>query len=105
MKRTRPQRFWYGADLSGLTLLRGLSDSVVHLGDKVTLKDYPADMVTKHGRDLQGCLEVDTFMVVKTRTTVRVIWQDSSEETLRSTELVPYLNPDEYDCWYVCTLK
>jgi ubiquitin-conjugating enzyme E2 O len=73
---------------------------VVHLGDKLTLKDCPPDMTTKHGRDsAQGHVEVDVFMVVKTRTTVKVIWQDGSEESVRSTDLIPYMNPDEYDCW------
>lgn len=86
--------------MNRLTLLRGLSDMVVHLGDKLTLKDCPAGMISKHGRDsTQGFVEVDTFMVVKTRTTVKVIWQDGTEEVARSTELIPYLNPDEYDCW------
>lgn len=30
-----------------------------------------------------------------------VLWQDGSRETLSSTELIPYLNVDEHDCWYV----
>jgi ubiquitin-conjugating enzyme E2 O len=33
-------------------------------------------------------------------TTVRVIWQDGTQEDIRATELIPYLTIDEYDVWY-----
>lgn len=46
-------------------------------------------------------LEVRTFVVQETRTTIAVLWQDGTRETLNATETIPYLNPDEYDCWYV----
>ncbi|TDL28122.1 hypothetical protein BD410DRAFT_782087 [Rickenella mellea] len=99
--RQRPPRFWHSDDLNKLTLLRGLSDRIVRVGDKVTLKSTPPELITKHGRDdeLSGTIKVAHCMVKETQTTVKVLWQDGTVDTLKSTELIPYLNPDEYDCW------
>lgn len=44
---------------------------------------------------------IRTLCVQETRTAVTVLWQDGCREILSSTELIPYLNVDEYDCWYV----
>lgn len=32
---------------------------------------------------------------------VNVLWQDGTREVIDCKETVPYVNPDEYDCWYV----
>ena len=76
----------------------------MRVGFKVYLKDDAGVPVTRHGQDGEpaGSVEVNALMVKETRTTVNVLWQDGTQETLPSTELIPYLNPDEYDCWYVC---
>ena len=103
-QRQRPQKFWYGEDVSKLTLLRGISDQVVRVGDKLRLKNHPQDSITRHGRhELENgvVLVVDTFEVIKTETTVHVLWQDGSTDELKATDLIPYLSPDEYDCWFV----
>lgn len=56
--------------------------------------------ITQHGQDSQqGIFYVQIFRTKETETTVEVLWQDGSRETLRTTDLIPYLNPDEYDCW------
>ncbi|EEB96788.1 hypothetical protein MPER_04016, partial [Moniliophthora perniciosa FA553] len=34
-----------------------------------------------------------------TETTIDVLWQDGVEETVKSIDVIPYLNPDEYDTW------
>jgi ubiquitin-conjugating enzyme E2 O len=39
--------------------------------------------------------------VKETMTRVTVLWQDGASEVLDTKELIPYLNPDEYDCWCV----
>ncbi|RDB28833.1 putative ubiquitin-conjugating enzyme E2 24 [Hypsizygus marmoreus] len=100
-KKARPQRFWYGEDIAKLTLVRGHSDREMRVGDRVRLKDNAGAPFTTHGQDDQAndAVKVQTFMVAETQTTLDVLWQDGVQETLRATEVIPYLNPDEYDCW------
>lgn len=99
--RLRPARFWYGPDLAKLTLVRRRAEQALHVGDRVLLKDVADAPVTRHGKeeDPNLVLEVRTFVVQETRTTIAVLWQDGTRETLNATETIPYLNPDEYDCW------
>lgn len=75
----------------------------MHVGDRVMLKGGDNLPTTFHGRDSEppGRIEVRTLVVTETRTCVNVLWQDGSRGTLDARETVPYLNPDEYDCWYV----
>ncbi|KAK0456646.1 hypothetical protein EV421DRAFT_1886919 [Armillaria borealis] len=89
----RPQRFWYGKDISKLTLIRGRSDFQIRIGDKVNLVERTGYPVTIHGRSMQG------VPTIHTETTVDILWQDGTTETLNSVDLIPYLNTDEYDCW------
>lgn len=100
-QRLRPARFWYGPDLAKLTLVRRRAEQAMRVGDRVVLKDTPGLPVTRHGRedDVLHILEVRTFVVQETRTTVKVLWQDGTTAILDAKETVPYLNPDEYDCW------
>ncbi|KAL6309869.1 hypothetical protein BKA93DRAFT_814242 [Sparassis latifolia] len=99
--RLRPPRFWHGADLSKLTLVRRRAEQALRVGDRVILKDAAGLPVTRHGRDddPQNRIEVRTFVVQETHTTVNVLWQDGTQGTLDAKATVPYLNPDEYDCW------
>ncbi|KAG6878620.1 hypothetical protein C0993_001143 [Termitomyces sp. T159_Od127] len=98
--KTRPQRFWAGKDIRKLTLIRGRSDLEMRVGDRVRLKDNSAAPFTRHRRDdTDALLEVRLFVVTETETTLDVLWQDGTRERVRSTEVIPYLNPDEYDCW------
>lgn len=55
----------------------------------------------RHGKeeDPAGVVHVQTFAVAETETMVDVLWQDGVRDTIKSTDLIPYLNPDEYDCW------
>ena len=71
------------------------------MGDRVLLKGVNDVPVTRHGRDEgeNSGIDVRTFVVRETRTSVDVLWQDGVKETLDSKETIPYLNPDEYDCW------
>lgn len=85
--------------MSRLTLLRSLSDLEMRVGDRVTFKDESTVPGTTHGLEDGTRVVVKTFTVTETRTFVDVLWQDGTKETVRSTELIPYLNPDEYDCW------
>ncbi|KAJ7225675.1 hypothetical protein GGX14DRAFT_421669 [Mycena pura] len=97
--RQRPPQFWTGSNMSRLTLLRSLSDLEMRVGDRVTFKDESTVPGTTHGLEGGTRVVVKTFTVTETRTFVDVLWQDGTKETVRSTELIPYLNPDEYDCW------
>ncbi|KAJ7169729.1 hypothetical protein C8R46DRAFT_208451 [Mycena filopes] len=98
-KRRRPAQFWMGADTGKLTLIRSLSDLEMRVGDRVTFKDEDKVPGTTHG--LPGGLQVvvKVYTVTETQTFCDVLWQDGTKETVRSTDLIPYLNPDEYDCW------
>ena len=73
----------------------------MRVGDRVTLKNADGCPVSTHGRenDGPGIFTVRTLVVKETRTTVNVLWQDGTREALDAKETVPYLNPDEYDCW------
>ncbi|KZP16787.1 hypothetical protein FIBSPDRAFT_748048, partial [Athelia psychrophila] len=99
--RKRPERFWHEDSLSRLTLFKTRSDQDMRVGFKVYLKDDVGIPVTRHGQEGEpaGTVVVNALMVKETRTTVNVLWQDGTQETLPSTVLIPYMNPDEYDCW------
>jgi ubiquitin-conjugating enzyme E2 O len=73
----------------------------MRVGDRLFLNDAQGLPSTKHGQatDATGVLNIQTFLVSQTSTELNVLWQDGSKETLKSTEVIPYLNPDEYDCW------
>ena len=91
---------WCGESLNQLTLVRTRPDTV-QVGEKVLLKNSEGTPVTKHGKEGEGAgvVEVRHFVVRETKTTVTVLWQDDVKEIMPSTELIPFLNPDEYDCW------
>lgn len=99
--KKRPQRFWSGQDIGKLTLIRGRSDFEMRVGDRVHLKNVTGLPSTQHGREGEsaGIVHVQAFLVVETETSLDVLWQDGVHETLKSTDVIPYLNPDEYDCW------
>lgn len=53
-----------------------------------------------------GLVTVFALMVKETRSRVTVLWQDGTkDEHIDATTLIPYLNIDEYDCWYVDTIS
>ncbi|KAG1749838.1 uncharacterized protein EDB91DRAFT_1109926 [Suillus paluster] len=98
--KQRPKRFWSGEDMTKLTVIRMRLDDI-RVGDKVLLEKDVGIPVKKYGAESgpQGALTIKTLCVTETKTVVNVLWQDGSQESLPSTELIPYLNPDEYDCW------
>ena len=100
-KKTRPERFWTVLDFHKLTLIRGKSDVEMRVGDRVALKDPTGQPVTAHGSEDEdvGIVHLQTYEVIETVTMLDVLWQEGVKETLRSTELIPYVSPDEYDCW------
>lgn len=101
--KERPQRFWHGQDIKKLTFIRAQSDCEVRVGDRVRLKPTAQveAPVTRHGRPEgdDGICNIRTLLVVETQTSVDILWQDGTEETTAAKDVVPYLNPDEYDCW------
>lgn len=78
----------------------------MHVGDRVHLKDATGLPVTRHGEEGVGLgvVTVDTYLVTQTETELDVLWQDGVRETVLAKEVIPYLNPDEYDCWLVLLL-
>jgi len=98
---SRPERFWSGVELAKLKLVRSRAEWMMRVGDKVILKDAASLPSTRHGKEGEpyGIIEVRVYVVRETQTTVDVLWQDGSTETMPTTKLIPYLNPDEYDCW------
>ncbi|KAF9479723.1 hypothetical protein BDN70DRAFT_878485 [Pholiota conissans] len=99
--KQRPKRFWYGRELDKLTLIRGRSDQEMRVGDRVHLKNPTGYPYTEHGKeeDPTGVVRVQTFLVTETVTQLDVLWQDGTHEFVNATSVIPYLNPDEYDCW------
>ncbi|CAL1695554.1 unnamed protein product [Somion occarium] len=99
--RNRPQRFWYGSDLSKLTLVRRRAEQAMRVGDRVLLKNPNQSPATVHGRegDPAGSVTVRDLVVTETHTMVNVLWQDGTRDLLDCKETIPYVNPDEYDCW------
>ncbi|KAN0135671.1 ubiquitin-conjugating enzyme3 like-protein [Lactarius tabidus] len=97
----RPGRFWSGEHLAKLKLVRSRAEWMMRVGDKVILKDATNLPSTRHGKEGEpyGVIEVRVYVVRETQTTVDVLWQDGSTEAMLTTKLIPYLNPDEYDCW------
>lgn len=75
---------------------------MMRVGDKVLLKNWVNEPITRHGKpsDPGGDIEVRAYVAKETRTRVTVLWQDGSSELLDAKDLIPYLNPDEYDCWW-----
>ncbi|KAF8078774.1 hypothetical protein FPV67DRAFT_1466416 [Lyophyllum atratum] len=97
--KTRPPKFWHGEDVGKLTMIQGRLDLMMRVGDRVRLKDITGTPFTTHGLEDGEVIQVRVFIVAETQTTLDVLWQDGTQETVRSTEVIPYLNPDEYDCW------
>lgn len=100
--RQRPPRFWHGPNLSKLTVVRRRAQQCMRVGDRVTLKDSISTPMTVHGKEGEpplGIYRVRTLVVSETHTMVNVLWQDGTRECLDARNTVPYLNPDEYDCW------
>lgn len=77
----------------------------LQVGDRVRFRDLESAVVKYQGgvRKIQRSetmgFEVNTFMVVETRTRVRVLWQDMTETIEEARALVPYLNVDEHEVW------
>lgn len=94
--------------MSRLRLVRGQSDGKPRVGDKYNLRD-PVVAFEKgvrpsfHGKEGVdgGVVVVSAVVVTETRTRVTVLWQSGAREEYDSNDLIPYLNVDEYDCWYV----
>jgi ubiquitin-conjugating enzyme E2 O len=99
--RRRPNKFWFGPDIAKLTLVPSKSEQL-RVGERVELLDTAGLPSTVHGQESgkqEGRITVQTFTVKETRTTVNVLWQDGTRETITAIDLIPYLNPDESDCW------
>jgi ubiquitin-conjugating enzyme E2 O len=107
--RTRPPQFFSGPELSRLQLMRGQPDGKPRVGEKFVIRNplYALACGVKpsvHGTEGVdgGLVTVVALMVKETRSRVTVLWQDGTrEEHIDAKTLIPYLNIDEYDCWYV----
>lgn len=77
----------------------------LQVGDRVRFRDLESAVVKYQGgvkkihRSETMGFEVNTFVVVETRTRVRVLWQDMTETIEEARGLVPYLNVDEHEVW------
>lgn len=77
----------------------------LEVGDRVRFRDLDAALekyqgrVWKIPRNISLGFDVNTFVVVETKTRVRVMWQDLTETIEEACGLVPYLNVDEHDVW------
>jgi ubiquitin-conjugating enzyme E2 O len=81
-------------------MVRCKSEQDMRVGDKVLLKHSASLPSTTHGQEGDpGVVVVHTLVVTQTRTNVTVLWQDGAREIVGATDLIPYLNPDDSDCW------
>lgn len=74
----------------------------IRVGDKVMLEkdvDIPVATIWSVESEPNVAMAIKTLCVKEMKTVVNVLWQDGSQQSVPSTELIPYLNPDEYDCW------
>ncbi|KAG8921952.1 hypothetical protein FRC02_012255 [Tulasnella sp. 418] len=108
--RQRPKRIWTAEETSQLVIIR--PKSTMRVGDRVVFKNASVAAMhgvkpTRHRKSKSptsgsgsDIIEVDTMVIRETRTTVRIMWQDGTiTEDVRATDVVPYANVDEYDCW------
>lgn len=81
--------------------MRRTAEQAMRVGDRVVLKDSTNAPISLHGNPdtPAAVVPVRALVVQETRTKVDVLWQDGKRETLDARDSVPYLNPDEYDCW------
>lgn len=77
----------------------------LQVGDRIRFRDLEGAIVKYQGgvkkiqRSETMGFDVNTFVVVETRTRVRVLWQDMTETVEEARGLVPYLNVDEHEAW------
>ncbi|KAG9042571.1 hypothetical protein FS837_010684 [Tulasnella sp. UAMH 9824] len=104
--KKRPKQFWNADEFKELSIVR--PRSILRVSDRVRFKDASlAEMHgvrnTRHGKvDMPGSelIESDILVVRETRTIVRILWQNGViTNDIPSTAVIPYANPDEYDCW------
>lgn len=92
--QTRPQRFF--ADLSKLSLVRALSDSMHSVGDKVEFRDrnrFPPPPELLARTDVPFAHHA--FVVTDLRNEIEVVWQDGTTTTGESEKYAPCLSVDE----------
>lgn len=120
--RQRPERFWSVEDVWKLTCIHPRGETSSIMGERVVFKDksraqrelspvswsFLVDRRTAalnlHGitfvdQASNVVIPVDALTVTATRSRVEILWQDNTRQWLLSTEIVPYVNTDEYDCW------
>jgi ubiquitin-conjugating enzyme E2 O len=97
-------------DIDGKPLIYG-QDGELHrggelqVGDRVRFREINAAVekykgaVRRIARTEMLGYDVNTFVVVGTKTRVRVQWQDLTESIDDATSLLPYLNLDEHEVW------
>ncbi|KAL1748439.1 hypothetical protein HDZ31DRAFT_79580 [Schizophyllum fasciatum] len=101
-KRERPQKFWYGEDVAKLTVVRGVAERQLHVGERVFFRKFDsARPHTRHGRDQDpgGIFICSAFKIIESETMVSLLWQDGTRDVRRAVDVIPYLNPDDLDCW------
>jgi ubiquitin-conjugating enzyme E2 O len=105
-KQPRPHKFWSGQEMTQLTVIAGKDIPPIRLEEKVLLRNtHMAESKgiapTSHGKkaDNSGAFEVRTMVVKQPQSTLRVLWQDGTQESISSTEVVPHIVSDSYECW------
>ncbi|TRM60186.1 hypothetical protein BD626DRAFT_505743 [Schizophyllum amplum] len=101
-KRERPKKFWYGEDVTKLTVIRGVAERQLHVGERVFFRKFDSTRPnTRHGReqDPGGVFVCSAFKIIESETMVSLLWQDGTRDVRRAVDVIPYLNPDDLDCW------
>lgn len=80
------------------------------IGERIVFKDpFQAARLNIHSmiykdQEMKIEVNVDAMVIRETRTQIEVLWQDGTRSWEISTGLIPHLNLDEYECWYVHSL-
>ncbi|PWY97309.1 hypothetical protein BCV70DRAFT_228640 [Testicularia cyperi] len=97
--RPKPPALW--TDLSKLTQVKAFSEKGHEIGDRVVfrtpqLKEKHGGKSTFHGKNN---FAVDSMLILETRTTLTVTWQDGTQTQELAKDMVLHLNLDEHEAW------
>ncbi|CDZ96814.1 Ubiquitin-conjugating enzyme [Phaffia rhodozyma] len=96
-----PSRFWYGENLAKLTHVTSDVDHLARVGSKVRFKSpqFAEAHSFKPTLHKEGTIEFDIMQVVETKTKVTVLWQNGTETTESSINLIPHIYLNDHECW------
>lgn len=103
--RQRPDQLWPIDQLHKLVVMKPRGSVIGSMGERVVFKDpLHAARLNIHNmiykdQEMKIEVNVEAMVIRETRTQIEVLWQDGTRSWETSTDLIPHLNLDEYECW------